>query len=177
MSEAALRNESWALHRAAEADIDDLMSWFPTPDDIIIWGGPEFRFPFTRETFLEDTRFSRMASFSLRDPGGGFVAFGQLYDRDGRIHLARLVVKPAMRGKGIGKRLMNMLMEVGLSLYSADEYSLFVFRENPPAYECYRSMGFIVGDYPADMPYADVCYYLTRPVRQATKEEGENDDE
>jgi len=177
MSEAALRKEGWALHRTAEADIDDLMSWFPTEEDVIRWGGPEFRFPFTRETFLEDMRFSRMASFSLRDPVGYFSAFGQLYDRDGRIHLARLVAKPALRGEGVGKRLMNMLMEVGLSLFSANEYSLFVLRENIPAYECYKALGFVVGDYPADMPYADVCYYLTRPVGQPKKEEGENNDE
>lgn len=38
----------------------------------------------------------------------------------------------------------------------------FTFRDNKPAYECYKSLGFGITDYPDDMPYADVCYYLTR---------------
>lgn len=70
-----------------------------------------------------------------------------------------------MRGVGVGKRLVSKLMVAGRSLFSCDECSLFVFRENIPAYECYKSMGFVVADYPGDMPHADVCYYLTRPLQ------------
>lgn len=164
MSEAVLRKDDWALHRTASADIDELMSWFPTAEDTNIWGTPVFRFPFTRDTFLEDLHFDDMESFSLRDPDGQFAAFGQLYDRNGRVHLARLVVSPTVRGQGVGKRLINMLMEVGQSLFPGDECSLFVYRDNIPAYECYKSMGFVVRDYPEDMPHADVCYYLTRAI-------------
>lgn len=158
-------NEGWILKESTAADIVELMSWFPVSEDIIIWGGPSFRFPFTRETFFEDIYWGRMASFSLQNPGGDFAAFGQAYERDGRINLARLVVNPTMRGRGVGKRLVDMLMIVSRSLFSCDEYSLFVFRENIPAYECYKSMGFTVKDYPEGMPHADVCYYLTRPVQ------------
>jgi len=156
--------EGWSLNRATAADIEDLMQWFSDSDDIIIWGGPSFRFPFTRETFVEDVHWATMASYCLRDTTGEFVAFGQLYERDGRIHMARLVVRPDMRGRGIGRRLIEMLMEAGRKIFSCDEYSLFVFRENAPAYECYKSLGFVVQDYPRDMPHADVCYYLTRPA-------------
>jgi ribosomal protein S18 acetylase RimI-like enzyme len=141
------------------------MRWFPSPDDIMIWGGPSFRCPFTRESFFEDVYWEKMASYCLRDGSGEFVAFGQLYDRDGRIHLARLVVRPDRRGRGIGRRLIEMLMAAGATVFPGDEYSLFVFRENTPAYECYKSLGFIVQDYPDDMPHADVCYYLTRPAQ------------
>jgi len=162
MMDEALSEDGWMLRETPAADIDELMNWFPRAEDINIWGGPSFRYPFTRDTFFADIFWERMASFSLRDPSGNFVAFGQLYDRAGRIHLARLVVSPIMRGQGVGKRLIEMLMQVGPSIFSGDEYSLFVFRENIPAYECYKSMGFVVGDYPDDMPHADVCYYLTR---------------
>jgi ribosomal protein S18 acetylase RimI-like enzyme len=107
-----------------------------------------------------------MASFRLVDPSGSFTAFGQLYERFGRINLARLVVNPALRAQGVGKRLVEALMAEGSSLFSCDEYSLFVFRENTPAFRCYKSMGFVVGDYPDEMPHADVCYYLTRSVQK-----------
>lgn len=154
------------MHQSTTTDVDELMTWFPQPEDINVWGGPSFRYPFTRETFLQDVHFGRMASFSLRDPSAHMVAFGQLYNRDGRIHLARLVVSPAIRRQGAGRRLIEMLMTVGLTQFSGDEYSLFVFRDNTPAYACYKSMGFVVAEYPHDMPQADVCDFLTRPVRR-----------
>jgi len=166
MGDVVLQEDGWTMRQSTMPDIDELMTWFPKPEDINIWGGPSFRFPFTRETFLQDVYFGRMASFSLCDPSAHLVAFGQLYDRDGRMHLARLVVSPAMRRQGAGRRLIDMLMTVGLKGFSGNEYSLFVFCDNTPAYECYKSMGFVVAEYPRDMPHADVCYYLTRPVRE-----------
>ena len=154
--------DGWTLQEATTADIDELMDWFPEAEDINIWGGPDFRYPFTRSTFFEDIHWGRMASFSLRNSAGHLAAFGQLYDREGRIHLARLIVSRDMRGQGVGKRLIAELMAKGASLFDCDEYSLFVFQRNIAAFKCYESMGFVVSDYPDKMPYADVCYYLIR---------------
>ncbi len=166
MNREALINNGWTLHDSTEADIAALMQWFPKAGDVNIWGGPNFRFPFNRHSFFEDVKWGRMPSYSLRDPQGAFAAFGQIYERYGRINLARLVVNPTRRGEGVGKRLIDQLMTVGPSQFSCDEFSLFVYRDNISAFECYRSMGFVVADYPDDMPHPDVCYYLTRPLQQ-----------
>ena len=162
MAARALHRDGWSLREATEPDIETLMQWFPKYQDIHIWGGPSFRYPFDRNTFFEDLQRDRMASFCLRDPDGRLVGFGQIYDRDARIHLARLVVRPGCRGQGAGRRLIEMLIEVGRSQLSRDEVSLFVYRENTAAYNCYRALGFAISDYPADMPHADVCDFLTR---------------
>ena len=53
---------------------------------------------------------------------------------------------------------------MGPALFPADEFSLFVYRHNEAALGCYRSMGFVIRDYPEDARMADQCYYLTRPV-------------
>ena len=100
-----LTRDGWTLREAGSSDIEALMQWFPTHDDINVWGGPSFRYPFTCETFFEDVYWEKMASFCLSSPCGDLVAFGQLYDRDNRIHLARLVVAPGMRGQGLGRAL------------------------------------------------------------------------
>lgn len=157
-------DQGWVLNDSEEGDIDHLMSWFSDVDSVIVWGGPGFRYPFNRHSFAEDMHWGRMASFSLYDPTGNFAAFGQLYERIGRINFARLVANPAMRGGGVGKRLIGMLMLASRSMFECDEYSLFVYRDNTPAYECYKSMGFVVTEFPDGVPHADVCYYLTRPV-------------
>lgn len=154
--------DGWVLEPATGDNIDQLMSWFSDKRSVSNWGGPEFRFPFTCRSFQEDVRWGKMATFCLRNPVGDFAAFGQCYDRKGRMNFARLVVHPKVRGQGVGKRLIEMLMMAGRDLLPFTEYSLFVFRYNTLALEYYKSRGFVVQDYPGDMPYADTCFYLTR---------------
>jgi ribosomal protein S18 acetylase RimI-like enzyme len=159
-----IERNSWQLVEATEGDLEQLMTWFAGPDDVTLWGGPRFRFPFTPDTFRQDCRWGRMPSFRLNSPAGEFAAFGQMYERYGRINFARLIVNPEMRGAGVGKRLLAALIKTGPGVMTADEFSLFCYRHNAVALACYRSMGFAVRDYPDGAPMADVCYYLTRPV-------------
>lgn len=107
-----------------------------------------------------------MAAYCLRDATGGLLGFGQFYERYKRINLARLVVHADARGQGVGKRLISGLMTVARPLFDLNEFSLFVYRDNTPALECYKALGFEIQDYPDDMPLADACYYLTRAVDQ-----------
>ena len=163
MSEA-LHEEGWLLQPSEERDIDVLMKWFPDEASVRIWGGPGFRFPYNRHSFAADVHWGRMMSFSLRNRDDELAAFGQVYARYDRIHFARLISHPGMRRQGIGRRLLKMLMRIAPRSYDYAEFSLFVFRDNLPAVNCYRSLGFEVVEYPADAPMADDCFYLTRPV-------------
>ena len=159
-----VEHSGWQIIEASDRDLDELMSWFRDAAEVDIWGGPRFRYPFTKATFQKDCHWGRIAGFRLNSPAGEFAAFGQMYRRYGRINLARLVVKPGMRGQGVGKRLVGLLIEMGPKLFPADEFSLFVYRHNAAALGCYQSMGFVISDYPKDARMADQCYYLTRPV-------------
>jgi ribosomal protein S18 acetylase RimI-like enzyme len=105
-----------------------------------------------------------MQTYALRDPDGRLAAFGQSYDRHGRGHLARLIANPDMRRRGAGSRLIELIIASLEARHAFDEYSLFVYRHNIPAYECYLSLGFAVTDYPEDAAMADRCYFLTRPA-------------
>jgi ribosomal protein S18 acetylase RimI-like enzyme len=159
------RDTGWLLELASPADFDELMTWFPDARSVNIWGGPGFRYPFTAETFREDCRVDRMESYALRDDTGSMAAFGQSYERDGRGHLARLIAKPDQRRRGAGRRLIRMMIASLDERFGYDEYSLFVYQDNVPAYRCYRGLGFVVRDYPPDAPMADQCYFLTRRGR------------
>ena len=165
-----LSDGAWILDETAESDIDQLMKWFPDADTTRTWGGPDFRHPFNRHSFTEDIHWGRMATLSLRNPSAELAAFGQIYERLKRINLARLAVNPTMRGQGIGRRLIEMLMTVGPQMFSCSEFSLFVYHDNVVAANCYKSMGFKVTTYPEKAVLGDVCDYLTRPVAGLEKQ-------
>jgi ribosomal protein S18 acetylase RimI-like enzyme len=153
------------LNAATEADIRHLMSWFPTKQSVNVWGGPMFRYPFTPETFYEDTYWQNMDTYCLVDADEEMLAFGQIYERHGRINLARLVVSPHRRGQGIGKQLILLLMEKGQEDFPLTEFSLYVYEDNYPARSCYAGVGFEQRDHPEDDELPDTCIYMTRPVQ------------
>lgn len=151
------------LAPATDADLDELMSWFPDARTTRDWGGPDFRFPFTAGSFREDCRWTEMESWTARrqaeDP---LTAFGQFYPYNGHINLARLVVHPAQRGQHAGRRFVRLLVEEAAGRLPLRRVSLFVYRNNEAAVRCYRALGFRESAYPADRPLANECYYLTR---------------
>lgn len=162
-----LVDDGWALAPARDADLDEVMTWFPDAASVDRWAGPKFRFPFTRQSFVEDCRIDMMQSYVLTRPDKQRAAFGQSYERTGRGHLARLVVNPQFRRQGAGRRLIEMIIASLEEQNAYDEYSLFVYRDNIPAYRCYLSLGFAITDYPEDGAMADKCYFLTKTTTRS----------
>jgi ribosomal protein S18 acetylase RimI-like enzyme len=144
-------------------DFDELMHWFPDAASVESWGGPGFRYPFTRTTFIADCRWPQVEARVLKH-GDTMLAFGQFYERHRRINLARLAVNPARRNEGLCGRLVRFLLAESRHHIDRTEYSLFVYRDNAPALRCYQAAGFAITDYPAGDLLADRCYYLTRPL-------------
>ena len=162
MARNVLVEQDWALSVPDEADIDELMGWFADAGEVDRWGGPRFRYPFTKESFRRDCRIGEIPSFCLRDPEGVLAAFGQYYNRHDRAHLARLVSHPERRRQGVGRRLIRLIMQAAELQSGHKQSSLFVYRDNEPAYRCYLAMGFVVQAYPDGAPMQDRCYFLTR---------------
>lgn len=148
--------------------MDTLMTWFSSAAEVNVWGGPKFRYPFTAETFRKDCHWPKMASYCLCDRHGAMdrhaamCAFGQYYDRNGYMNLARLIVAPGQRGRGLGRELVTRLMQAAADSLTLDEFSLFVYQDNVPALKLYQSLGFEIQKYPPDQILADKCHFLTR---------------
>jgi len=125
-----------------KAHIREIMTWFPSPETCVQWGGPDMRFPFAENTFLEDIHWKKMPSYSAVTSEGQLIGFGQFYEKQGRCHLARLAVSPSCRGQGLGKKFISMLMGIGEKQLKSSEFSLYVLEHNEPAVVCYKSLGF-----------------------------------
>lgn len=149
---------------------DELMTWFPDRARCQGWGGPDFRYPFTPETFREDCRRNEPESRSLLDDDGALLGFGQYYPRAGRCHLARLAIAPERRGQHLGARLIAELAEDGCPRLGLRECGLFVMRDNPRAVRLYARVGFV------ETPYVEAGFdlpgsvYMTADRRTLAKE-------
>jgi ribosomal protein S18 acetylase RimI-like enzyme len=148
--------------RAQSEHLNTLKTWFPDKGTAYDWCGPGLRFPFTDETFLEDIHWERIPAYSLVSENKELIGFGQYYEKAGRCHLARLVISPAHRSRGLGYHFIDRLMEVAMKDLGLNECSLFVIRSNEKALKCYRALKFEKADYPPGHEYFDDIDFMVR---------------
>jgi ribosomal protein S18 acetylase RimI-like enzyme len=151
---------SLVLASATRAHLRQMMDWFPSAQSVLLWGGTEFRFPFTEDSFAQDCMLERVPSFVLIDDLGELHAFGQCYRRCDRCHLGRLAIAPSRRGQGIGTRLVRELAAQGSRVLAVTECSLFVSPLNPRARALYERLGFRCTRYPDDSYDASAYDYM-----------------
>ena len=105
-------------------------------------------YPMSDENFLKHLTADHFKSFCVLNDEQQLVAFGQYYRRLDHHHLGRLAVNPNYRRQGLGKILITKILEQAFLDQAAKGASLFVFRDNIVAYQCYQSLGFIETEYP-----------------------------
>ena len=147
---------------ATSIHIKEIMTWFTSESDLSIWSGPNFRYPYTLETFQQDLQLDQLNSFALVSLEGELMAFGQFYLRLSRCHLGRLVVSPEFRGQGVAGLLMSSLCEIGNRQLETTESSLFVLEHNQAAIAAYEKFGFEPRSYPESLSLKN-CLYMVKP--------------
>ena len=151
------------LIEAREQDVITLMTWFSDRDSAQRWGGPNLRFPFNEGDFRQDIRWGEIDTYSLIEDQQ-MLAFGQVYTRNGRHHLGRLVVAPEARGRSLGRRLIEEILGQAQQHDHRAEASLFVYRDNLPAWHCYTQLGFRAAPFPTDMPPLENGVFMIKPL-------------
>jgi ribosomal protein S18 acetylase RimI-like enzyme len=158
-----LADNDLQLVRASRDHVLQMMEWFADQRSCALWGGWAFRFPFTAETFLADSKLGEIPSYALiRDPAQ-LCGFGQFYLRAARCHLAHLAVAPALRGRGLGTELIKRLLSTGKCQLHVTESSLFVHSTNAAAMALYERLGFKRVAYPEEgFDRPDIYYMIAR---------------
>ncbi len=135
------------LTQASMEDCAGLMQYFDSLQELTDWGGEGFQFPPRRLQFLQQLYKSDSQGFILSQQQE-MVAFGQICQRFGKHHLARLLVLPQYRGQGLSQSLLASLVIQGFEQNPQQDFSLFVFKHNQVAIHCYQRFGFVEAPQP-----------------------------
>jgi len=133
------------IKSATPEDLQTILTWVTTPQQLKFWGGPALTFPPLPERIWQEIGATSQNTFTLFDSQGNVVGFGQtLFRVPGTVHLGRIILCPAMRGKGLGRILCEQLIQAATIRYHPAEFTLSVYKDNSPAVRLYTALGFNV---------------------------------
>ena len=135
-----------------EQDIDRLVSWIETPEELFLWTANGFSFPLTREAvqklMREHTeRGDRLFFKAVEAESGevvGHLEFGALDRHNRSLRIGRVLVAPAFRGRGVATGMMRAALAFAFGDFGAHRVELGVFDTNTRARACYERVGFQV---------------------------------
>ena len=124
-------------------------------DEVIFyrWGGYRFgEFPITAEKIdekysgqngdcKEPDNFYPMIAFDESGAVGHFI-MRYIGGDHAKIRFGWVIVDDTKRGKGYGKRMLEMGLQYAFRILKAKVVTIGVFENNVPAYHCYKSLGF-----------------------------------
>ncbi|TLS47093.1 GNAT family N-acetyltransferase [Streptomyces montanus] len=120
-------------------------SWPASATEVAMWCGQR-EFPVTEGTVLGWQRDDDVAARVLVE-GERVVAYGELWfdAEEDEVELARIIVAPEARGRGLGRVLVRGLLSEAESAGHSDVF-MRVHPDNDRALRCYRGAGFVTVD-------------------------------
>lgn len=122
-----------------------LEKWITDPELLLQFAGTDFSFPVTREQISDYKSNHPERSFYL---GYTFnmtpFGFGEIIPQEnGRPRLGRILVgDPALRGQGLGRYFITLLLNECKHRFPSDGVDLYVWNMNTAAIRCYSAVGF-----------------------------------
>ena len=134
----------YVLKSAQKEHFNTVLTWIQNADQLKLWGGAALSYPPCVETTWAEIGAQAGNSFVLSSSDGGVVGFAQALVRTPNIHLARIIVSPAGRGKGVVKILCEQLIQRVCLEHQPEQITLNVFSHNTVAINLYKSLGFAI---------------------------------
>ncbi|MGN0487316.1 MAG: GNAT family N-acetyltransferase [Acutalibacteraceae bacterium] len=125
-----------------ENDADIILSWSKNERAFYKWSaGILGEYPISKEEFSFVNNL--MAFTAINDDEViGFFTMRRPSESFNELRFGFVVVAPEKRGKGYGKRMLQLGIKFAKEIFGAKKVSLGVFENNESAYYCYKSIGF-----------------------------------
>lgn len=101
-----------------------------------------FSTPWPKSTFIAEIKMNKLARYYVVEVGGRVVGYGGLWLIMDEAHITNIAVHPEYRGKGMGKKLVEGLIEE-TSKIDIHRITLEVRRSNTAALALYKKFGFM----------------------------------
>ncbi|WP_168201489.1 GNAT family N-acetyltransferase [Kushneria phosphatilytica] len=123
-------------------DIEKVIDWIDSPRALEYWAGPGLSWPLERRQLWREIDGASLSSWCLVE-SGHLLAFGQFSPKSHRrCHLARILVAPNQRGRGVGEELCRRLIHEAQARMGAQRITLNVYHDNHAARRLYHRLGF-----------------------------------
>jgi RimJ/RimL family protein N-acetyltransferase len=127
------------------SDFTQLESWVTDAALLLQFSGTDFSYPITEQqiTAYQTIHPDRVFYMGYTIENIPF-AFGEIIPQEGAgPRLGRILVgEPGLRGQGLGKYFIRLLVDECEKGYEGDAAELFVWDKNTAAIKCYEAVGF-----------------------------------
>ncbi|MEZ9473618.1 GNAT family N-acetyltransferase [Vibrio splendidus] len=150
------------INRFKASDAEEIVTWFTSLEDYVLWGGRTFGWPLKATSMIERSQephvelYTFSASKSYFEPNVdsnadsnaddllGFMEFQRMSDSE--LRFCRVAIHPNLRGKGLGQSMLETALEEAKQIPDVTTITLAVFKQNYGAKRCYDKAGFQVVD-------------------------------
>ncbi|MEZ9338381.1 GNAT family N-acetyltransferase [Vibrio splendidus] len=150
------------INRFKASDAEEIVTWFTSLEDYVLWGGRTFGWPLEAASIIERSLepqvelYTFFASKSDSEPNAdsnansntndllGFMEFQRMTDNE--LRFCRVAIHPNQRGKGLGQSMLEIALEAAKEIPDITIITLAVFKQNQGAKRCYDKVGFQVVD-------------------------------
>ncbi|MEJ2765356.1 GNAT family N-acetyltransferase [Photobacterium sp. MCCC 1A19761] len=134
------------LMRFQDEHASELVNWFQTKEESLMWGGRVFDWPLNQSSIIQRATEDNLQFFTLVEGTQvlGFIEFQRMSLTE--VRLCRVAIHPAVRGKGLGRQLIQLSLLKIKALPHVTLVTLAVFQRNVVAKNCYESLGFQITD-------------------------------
>ena len=132
------------LEKFDDYGYDRLISWVDNAESLMQFAGPAFTFPLTREQLEKSVNDENRHTFTVVDSFcNKAIGHAEIYLTWDCAYLGRILIgEHRLRGKGIGRQIVFLLLDYAFTVLNRLKVQLNVFDWNLPAIKCYKSAGF-----------------------------------
>jgi len=141
-----------ALKPLEISDFDQLINWIPSKKFHVQWCGSVFKYPFDEDQFEKYLQKCggqppKRLAFKVIDSKNnkmiGQSSFHIINLEQRSAHLGPILVgDSSLRGRGIGRQIVDRMLEIGFRQLKLHRIDLYVFDFNESAIACYEKSGF-----------------------------------
>ncbi|PMO47317.1 GNAT family N-acetyltransferase [Vibrio splendidus] len=155
------------INRFKASDAEEIVTWFTSLEDYVLWGGRTFGWPLEATSIIERSQEPHVELYTFSTPSTnsnanellGFMEFQRMSDSE--LRFCRVAIHPNQRGKGLGQSMIESALEAAKKIPDVTTISLAVFKQNHGAKRCYDKAGFqVVNKEPSVKEFNDKTWPL-----------------